>query len=192
VAQSRSIADGRAAPAASAVAAAVVSWPRPAAASWRAGAAGARDRAAFALGSTAVLVVLLWAAVEVRLAATGHHRTPASWGTGQTGAVYQAGFTLLLAAVSTAAALAGPRTARRLFVLWIPATLLLGAWPTALGPMEALRIPVAEPLYRGIAEWWGHSAFWAAVLIALPLVCLGVQRTVARTAARPAGRTAVR
>ncbi|MEE1787355.1 hypothetical protein PUR71_31300 [Streptomyces sp. SP17BM10] len=183
-AQWRSLADGRAAP----VVPVAPSWPRPAAASWRAGAPGARDRAAFALGSTAVLVVLLWATVEVRLAAVGHHRTPASWGTGQTGAVYQAGFTLLLATASVAAALAGPRTARRLFALWILATLLLGAWPTALGPMEALRIPVAEPLYRGTAELWGHSAFWAAILIALPLACLGIQRTIARTAARAPGR----
>ncbi|MFD8086680.1 hypothetical protein ACFV4F_33855 [Kitasatospora sp. NPDC059722] len=192
VAQWRGIADGRGAATSrtTAVAVAAASWPRPAAASWRAGAPGARDRAVFALGSTAVLVVLLWATVEVRLAAVGHHRTPASWGTGQTGAVYQAGFTLLLAAVSAAAALAGPRTARRLFVLWILGTLLLGAWPTALGPMEALRIPVAEPFYRAIAGLWGHGAFWAAVLIALPLVCLGVQRTVGRTAARAAVRTA--
>ncbi|MFI8460509.1 hypothetical protein [Kitasatospora sp. NPDC085464] len=152
----------------------------PAARDWSPGSAGARERARFVLGSTFVLVVLLWATVEVRLAATGHHPTPASWGTGQVGADYQAGFTLLLAAVSVAGTLAGPRTARRLFALWLLGTVVLGALPPPLGPMEALRIPVAGPVYRGIAGLWGHSAFWAAVLIALPLVCLGIQRTVLR------------
>ncbi|WP_195911155.1 protein kinase domain-containing protein [Streptomyces kaniharaensis] len=160
------------------------SWPGPAATAWRTGAPGLRDRALFVLGSSFVLVVLLWATVEVRLAATGHHPTPASWGTGQAGAAYQAGFTLLLATVSAATTLAGPGAARRLFVLWLLGTLLLGAWPPPLGPMEALRIPVAEPLYGGIAELWGHSAFWAAVLIALPLACLGIQRTIGRTGRR--------
>ncbi|MEV7771280.1 hypothetical protein [Kitasatospora sp. NPDC086791] len=156
------------------------SGPAPVARNWSPGRAGTRERARFALGCTFVLVVLLWATVEVRLAASGHHPTPESWGTGLVGADYQTGFTVLLAAVSTAGTLAGPRTARRLFALWLLGTLLLGALPPPLGPMEALRIPVAGPLYRGIAGLWGHSAFWAAVLIALPLVCLAVQRTVLR------------
>ncbi|MEU8919813.1 hypothetical protein AB0D10_02610 [Kitasatospora sp. NPDC048545] len=152
----------------------------PVARAWSPGSAGTRERVRFALGCTFVLVVLLGATVEVRLAATGHHPTPESWGTGLVGADYQTGFTVLLAAVSFAGTLAGPRTARRLFTLWLLGTMLLGALPPPLGPMEALRIPVAGPLYRGIAGFWGHSAFWAAVLIALPLVCLGVQRTVLR------------
>ncbi|MER7751660.1 hypothetical protein [Kitasatospora sp. NPDC097643] len=152
----------------------------PTSRTWRTGGAGLRDRLRFALGGTFVLVVLLWAAVEVRLAVTGHHPTPASWGTGQVGASYQAGFTVLLAAVSCASMLAGPATARRLFVLWVPATVLLGALPPPLGPMEALRITVAEPFYGWIAGFWGHAAFWAAILVALPLACLAVQRAVLR------------
>ncbi|MEV7025469.1 hypothetical protein AB0O00_25480, partial [Kitasatospora sp. NPDC093558] len=182
----RNLAAGRRAPA-SPASPVPPSWPGRAAAGWRPGLAGARDRALFVLGSTVLLAILLWATVEVRLAAVGHHPTPASWGTGQTGAAYQAGFTLLLAALSAGGAMAGPRTARRLLVLWLLGTLLLGAWPPPLGPMEALRIPVAEPLYGAIAAWWGHSAFWAAILIALPLTCLGVQRTVARTGPRAPG-----
>ncbi|MFI5643837.1 hypothetical protein [Kitasatospora sp. NPDC051705] len=155
---------------------------RPAASrDWRPGPAGVRDRVRFALGGTVVLVLLLGSAVEVRLAAVGHHTTPASWGTGQVGAAYQAGFTLLLAAVSIASTLARARTARWLFALWVLGTLLLGALPPPLGPMEALRIPVAGPLYRSVAELWGHGAFWAAVLVALPLACLGIQRAVLRT-----------
>ncbi|MFJ6620520.1 hypothetical protein ACIQOW_23480 [Kitasatospora sp. NPDC091335] len=145
---------------------------------WGTGGAGARDRVRFALGTTAVLVLLLWAAVEVRLAATGVHRTPDSWGTGQTGAAYQAGFVLLLAVVSLVSTLGTPATARVLFVLWIPATLFLGAWPGPLGPVEALRIPVFEGLFRAIAEVWGHGAFWAALLVALPLAVYGGLRTV--------------
>ncbi|MEU9040143.1 MULTISPECIES: hypothetical protein [unclassified Kitasatospora] len=147
---------------------------------WGPAGAGVRERARFALGSTFVLVVLLWATVEVRLAATGHHPTPESWGTGRVGAAYQAGFTVLLAALSASATLARPAAARRLFALWLLGTLLLGAVPPPLGPLEALRIPMAEPLYGGIADLWGHSAFWAALLIALPLACLGIRRTVLR------------
>ncbi|MBV6697924.1 hypothetical protein KV557_12395 [Kitasatospora aureofaciens] len=145
---------------------------------WRTGREGARDRVVFALRSTLVLVVLLWAVVEVRLAATGHHPTPASWGTGRTGARYQAGFVIMLAAVSLASTLATARTARVLFVGWIAGTLLLGAWPGPLGPVEALRIPVLEGQFRAVAELWGHAAFWAALLIALPVTAYGVLRVV--------------
>ncbi|MFI6449568.1 hypothetical protein [Kitasatospora sp. NPDC050543] len=148
---------------------------------WRPGPEGVRDRALFALGSTVVLTVLLWATVEVRLASTGHHPNPASWGTGQTGAAYQAGFLLLLAALSVLSTLATPQNARRLFVGWLLGTLVLGSWPPPLGPLEAVRIPVAQPLFGGLAELWGHSAFWAALLIALPIVGYGVLRTLRRT-----------
>nr|BFD94634.1 hypothetical protein KitaXyl93_59940 [Kitasatospora sp. Xyl93] len=151
---------------------------------WRTGGAGTRDRLRFALGTTAVLVLLLWAAVEVRLAATGVHRTPASWGTGQTGAAYQAGFVLLLAVVSLVSTLGTPATARGLFALWIPATLFLGAWPGPLGPVEALRIPVLEGPFRAIAGLWGRGAFWAALLVALPLAAYAGLRTVGRRAGR--------
>ncbi|MFF2744544.1 hypothetical protein ACFVVA_03280 [Kitasatospora sp. NPDC058048] len=158
-------------------------WSAPSA-RWRTGGAGTRDRMRFALGTTAVLVLLLWAAVEVRLAATGVHRTPGSWGTGQSGAAYQAGFVLLLAVVSLVSALGTPATARGLFALWIPATLFLGAWPGPLGPVEALRIPVFEGPFRSIAGLWGHGAFWAALLVMLPLAAYGGLRTVRGRAGR--------
>ncbi|MEV7599691.1 hypothetical protein AB0O91_20140 [Kitasatospora sp. NPDC089797] len=143
---------------------------------WRTGGAGTRDRLRFALAGTGVLLLLLWAVVEVRLAATGVHRTPESWGTGQTGAAYQAGFVLLLAAVSLLSTLGTPVTARVLFIGWILGTLLLGAWPGALGPVEALRIPVFEGVFGAVAGWWGHGAFWAALFVALPLAAYGVLR----------------
>ncbi|WP_158844771.1 protein kinase domain-containing protein [Streptomyces sp. NRRL WC-3742] len=145
---------------------------------WRPGGAGTRDRLRFALVATGVLVLLLWAAVEVRLAVTGHHPTAHSWGTGQTGAAYQAGFVILLAVASLACTFGTPVTARVLFGAWILGTLFLGAWPRALGPIEALRIPVLQGWFGGIAEWWGHAAFWAALLIALPLAGYGVLRTM--------------
>ncbi|MFD7593382.1 hypothetical protein ACFV6D_10170 [Kitasatospora sp. NPDC059812] len=155
---------------------------------WRTGPVGARDRALFALGSTCVLALLLWAAVEVRLAATGHHPTPASWGTGQTGAAYQSGFVVLLAVVSLASTLGTPVTARALLGCWIPVTLVLGAWPGPLGPVEALRIPVLQGQFTAVAEFWGYGAFWAALLVALPLAAYGVLRTArARGAGTGAG-----
>ena len=68
-----------------------------------------------------------------------------------------------------------------LFVGWILGTLFLGAWPGALGPVEALRIPVFEGLFGAVANWWGHGAFWAALLVVLPLAACGVLRTVRGT-----------
>ncbi|MGF1425663.1 protein kinase domain-containing protein [Kitasatospora sp. LaBMicrA B282] len=152
---------------------------------WPDGNAGRRRRLGFALWSTLVLVTLLWAAVEVRLAVTGHHRTPASWGTGQTGASYQAGFVLLLATVAVLGTLATPPTSRALLVGCIPATVFLGAWPGPLGPMEALRIPVLQGPFGTFASVWGHSAFWAALLLALPVAAYGTRTALRLTTARP-------
>ncbi|WP_189913662.1 protein kinase domain-containing protein [Kitasatospora xanthocidica] len=151
---------------------------RPDGKRWRTGGEGVRDRVLFALGSTGVLVLLLWGAVEVRLAATGHHPTPDSWGTGQAGAAYQAGFVVLLAVASLASTLGTPVTARVLLVGWILAALVLGSWPGPLGPIEALRIPVFQGQFGWFAELWGHGAFWAALLVALPLAAYGTLRTV--------------
>jgi hypothetical protein len=166
--------------------------PKPAKAAmakrWRDGMAGRRDRLAFALWSTLVLLALLWAAVEVRLAATGQHHTPASWGTGQTGASYQAGFVILLATVSFLGTLATPPTARTLLVGWILGALFLGAWPGRIDPMEALRIPVFQDLFSALAALWGHSAFWAALLLAVPFAAYGVRAALRLTASRPRPR----
>ncbi|WP_395292606.1 hypothetical protein ACF9IK_02670 [Kitasatospora hibisci] len=155
--------------------------PAPDPARWRPGRAGLRDRVLYVLGTAHLLVVLLWATVEVRLTATGHHATPSSWGTGQVGAGYQADFALLFAVLAVLSVLATPRTARRLLGLWVVGAMVLGSWPPPLGPLEALRIPVARGQFEAVAELWGHGAFWAALLVALPVVTLGVLRTARRT-----------
>ncbi|MER7705069.1 hypothetical protein ABTX81_19510 [Kitasatospora sp. NPDC097605] len=135
------------------------------------GTTGFRDRLLFGLGGTLALTLLLWAAVEVRLAVVDRdrHLTPESWGTGQTGAGYQADYLLLLAFLALLAACATPRAARRLLAAAAVGTVTLGAWPPPLGPLEALRIPVLAPLFHDLATPWGHAAFWAALLIMLPL-----------------------
>ncbi|MFD4905357.1 protein kinase domain-containing protein [Kitasatospora purpeofusca] len=140
---------------------------------WRPGRDGYRDRLLFWLGGTLVLTLVLWAAVEVRLAVVhrDHHPTPESWGTGQVGAAYQADYLLLLAFLTLVAAATVPRAARRLLAAAAVGTAVLGAWPPPLGPLEALRIPVLGPWFRSLAELWGHAAFWAAVLVMLPLAC---------------------
>ncbi|WP_406095494.1 protein kinase domain-containing protein [Kitasatospora purpeofusca] len=140
---------------------------------WRAGRDGYRDRLLFWLGGTLVLTLVLWAAVEVRLAVVhrDHHPTPESWGTGQVGAAYQADYLLLLAFLTLVASATVPRAARRLLAAAAVGTAVLGAWPPPLGPLEALRIPVLGPWFRSLAELWGHAAFWAAVLVMLPLAC---------------------
>ncbi|MFE6868142.1 hypothetical protein ACFVFS_16455 [Kitasatospora sp. NPDC057692] len=136
-------------------------------------AAGFRERLLFGVGGTLVLVLLLWAAVEVRLAVVDrdHHPRPESWGTGVIGAAYQADYLLLLAALAFLAACATPRAARRLLAAAAVGTVTLGAWPPPVGPFEALRIPVLAPWFRSLATLWGHSAFWAALLLMLPLAC---------------------
>ncbi|MEK2491146.1 hypothetical protein WN990_16450 [Kitasatospora purpeofusca] len=140
---------------------------------WRPGRDGYRDRLLFWLGGTLVLTLVLWAAVEVRLAVVhrDHHPTPESWGTGQVGAAYQADYLLLLAFLTLVASATVPRAARRLLAAAAVGTAVLGAWPPPLGPLEALRIPVLGPWFRSLAEVWGHAAFWAAVLVVLPLAC---------------------
>ncbi|MEU6238767.1 hypothetical protein, partial [Kitasatospora sp. NPDC047058] len=148
---------------------------------WRAGRAGAQDRLLFALGALLTLLALLWAAAEVRFAVTGHHPTAESWGTGRTGASDQAGFVLLLAVLALLGAAAAPRTARRLLGFWATGTVLLGAWPPPVGPLEALRVPVLEGWFRGLAEVWGHAAFWAALLVALPFAAHAGLFAVRRT-----------
>lgn len=138
---------------------------------WRTGRDGFRDRLVFAAGGTLVLALLLWAAVEVRLAVSGPHPTPESWGTGQVGAAYQADFLVLLAFLAFLSATATPRAAPRLLAGSAVGVVVLGAWPPPLGPLEALRIPVPDGLFGWIAGLWGHAAFWAALLVALPLAC---------------------
>lgn len=140
---------------------------------WRPGRDGYRDRLLFWLGGTLVLTLVLWAAVEVRLAVVhrDHHPTPESWGTGQAGAAYQADYLLLLAFLTLVASATVPRAARRLLAAAAVGTAVLGAWPPPLGPLEALRIPVLGPWFRSLAELWGHAAFWAALLVMLPLAC---------------------
>ncbi|MFB7377941.1 hypothetical protein ACFC6U_10755 [Kitasatospora purpeofusca] len=140
---------------------------------WRPGRDGYRDRLLFWLGGTLVLALVLWAAVEVRLAVVhrDHHPTPESWGTGRVGAAYQADYLLLLAFLTLVASATVPRAARRLLAAAALGTAVLGAWPPPLGPLEALRIPVLGPWFRALAEVWGHAAFWAAVLVMLPLAC---------------------
>ncbi|GAA2115602.1 hypothetical protein GCM10009759_60640 [Kitasatospora saccharophila] len=137
---------------------------------------GRREQAAFALAATLALTALLWAAVELRLAV---HLPPP--GPRPDGAAYQADFLPLLAACSALAALASAAAARRAFSWLAAGTLLLGAWPPPLGPLEAARIPVLAPWFRALADTWGQQTFWAALLLALPFACYAGRFALRRT-----------
>ncbi|BAJ27085.1 MULTISPECIES: serine/threonine protein kinase [Kitasatospora] len=137
---------------------------------------GRREQAAFAVAGTLALTALLWAAVEVRLAV---HLPPP--GPRPDGAAYQADFLPLLAACSALAALAGAPAARRAFSWLVAGTLLLGAWPPPLGPLEAVRLPVLGSWFRALAELWGQQTFWAALLLALPSACYAGRFALRRT-----------
>ncbi|MFF9264103.1 protein kinase domain-containing protein [Streptomyces longwoodensis] len=136
---------------------------------WRAGWPGGRDRALFVASALLTLVMLLWAAVELRVALDGDHPTLASWGTGQQGADYQSQYTLVCAAVCALAALGPPLFARRVFLWAAAAVAVLGLWPPPVEPARALSMPVLPDLFSRIAGTWGHASFWAASLLALPL-----------------------
>ncbi|WP_327290231.1 protein kinase domain-containing protein [Streptomyces sp. NBC_01198] len=153
---------------------------------WRPGALGARDRALFAAAALLTLITLLWAAVEVRVAYTGEHPTPGSWGTGQQGASYQSQFVVACAVLCVLAALNVPATARRILRWAVPGVLVLGFWPPPVEPAKAVSVPVLSGLFDGLAGLWGHEAFWAALLLALPLSLYAAGFAVRRT--RRAGR----
>ncbi|MFF2810409.1 hypothetical protein ACFVT2_25225 [Streptomyces sp. NPDC058000] len=137
---------------------------------WRTGADGTRDRVQFGLAALLTLVTVLWAAVEIRVALlSGEHRTLASWGTGQQGASYQSQYLLVCAAICAAAALCRPAGARRVWGWAVVAVTALGLLPPPVEPAQALSVPVLHDLFTGLAATWGHGAFWAALLLALPL-----------------------
>jgi hypothetical protein len=136
---------------------------------WRTGRLGTRDRVLFALAALLTLITLLWAAVEIRVALSGEHRTLASWGTGQQGASYQSQYVLACAVVCGLAVLGSPTTARRVFTCAVVAVLALGVWPPPVEPTHAVSVPVLPDQFAEFAGTWGHAAFWAALLLALPL-----------------------
>ncbi|WP_078627278.1 protein kinase domain-containing protein [Streptomyces exfoliatus] len=138
-------------------------------AAWRTGSGGMRDRGLFALAGVVTLVVVLGAAVEFRLALTGDHATLASWGTGQQGAAYQSQYLAACAALCALAAVCTPRTARRILGGGLLAVAVLGAWPPPVEPAQAVSVPVWETFFAETAATWGPAAFWAALLLALPL-----------------------
>ncbi|MGW6391433.1 protein kinase domain-containing protein [Streptomyces sp. NPDC055103] len=138
-------------------------------AAWRTGSGGMRDRGLFALAGVVTLVVVLGAAVEFRLALTGDHATLVSWGTGQQGAAYQSHYLAACAALCALAAVCAPRTARRILGGGLLAVAVLGAWPPPVEPAQAVSVPVWEAFFAETAATWGPAAFWAALLLALPL-----------------------
>lgn len=135
---------------------------------WRTGRGGLKDRAAFVGCAVVVLLSLLWTAVEVRLAFSST-MPEQDWVAGAEGAHYQSGFVLALAALALLAGALPPRGARRLLGWAVAGTLALGLWPPPVRPAEALRIPVGDGFFTAVAGWWGHGAFWAALLLAVPV-----------------------
>ncbi|MFJ2131357.1 hypothetical protein ACIOMQ_10795 [Streptomyces sp. NPDC087845] len=148
---------------------------------WRTGVDGTRDRVLFAIASLLTLVTVLWAAVEMRVALSGEHRTLASWGTGQQGASYQSQYMLACAAVCAVAALCRPAIARRMFWWAVAVVAVFGLLPPPVEPAEAASLPVLRGLFAETAATWGHAAFWAALLLALPLSAYAGGFAVRRT-----------
>ncbi|MEU1171732.1 protein kinase domain-containing protein [Streptomyces microflavus] len=136
---------------------------------WRTGRPGLLDRLLFAVAALLALVTLLWAVVEIRVAHTGEHPTLASWGTGQQGAAYQSQYILACAAVCVVAALFSPQGARRMLRSTAVVVMVLGFWPPPVQPARSVSFPVTPELFAEFAATWGHGAFWAALLLALPL-----------------------
>lgn len=154
----------------------------PGPARWRNGRAGLGDRAAFTACVLAVLLSVLWAAVEFRLAVDAG--VPRATGTaGAEGARYQSDFVLALAGLALLAGAVRAREARRLFGWSVAGTAVLGLWPPPVRPAEAFRVPVADGFFTSVAGWWGGGAFWAALLLAVPGAVYGGWYAVRRSRA---------
>ncbi|MET9880695.1 hypothetical protein ABZZ36_39745 [Actinacidiphila glaucinigra] len=153
---------------------------------WRPGSAGGRDRLLFALASLFTLVTVLWAAVETRVTLSGEHPTLASWGTGQQGASYQSQYAVACALACVVAAVLNPLWARRVFKVLVVLVVAVGLTPPPVEPAEAASMPVLHDFFVETAADWGHAAFWAALLLALPLSVYAGSFAVQRT--RRSGR----
>ncbi|CAO0827146.1 hypothetical protein SMICM17S_10701 [Streptomyces microflavus] len=136
---------------------------------WRTGRPGLLDRLLFAVAALLALVTLLWAVVEIRVAHTGEHPT-----LGLVGRQARAPRTSRSTSSPARPSAWSPRSsppqgARRMLRSTAVVVMVLGFWPPPVQPARSVSLPVTPQLFAEFAATWGHGAFWAALLLALPL-----------------------
>ncbi|WP_326953442.1 protein kinase domain-containing protein [Amycolatopsis sp. NBC_01286] len=123
------------------------------------------------------LLAGLWAAGALASAVTGRGRFSIGDG-GPYFAVVQSSFVLPVLVAAAIVAMGWPRT-HRLLLACFAGVVVIGVWGTEIPPLEAIRYPVLTgPLVR-LGAFWGSGAFWAALLVYLPVIGL-CYRTVRR------------
>ncbi|GLY47439.1 hypothetical protein Lesp01_10950 [Lentzea sp. NBRC 102530] len=136
------------------------------------------NRAVIALMALVALASLFWAAVVLRLMIYSADVSTAD--PGGYAAFLQSGYLLALAAVAAAIALSGRNTIGTLTVA-VPAVLVLAAIAKPLPELRFLWLLFLREPLLSFAGLWGQAAFWAALLVHVPLtvVCVrGIRRAV--------------
>ena len=116
-----------------------------------------------------MLPATLWACGAIRLTVSDPGLTP--W-VGPHMANEQAGYLLILLLTALIVGLGWPRT-EAVLVLALLVVAGVGLWAQPIPAIEQLRDPVAVEALAGIADLWGSNAFWAGLLIYLPLTIAG-------------------
>ncbi|MFJ8958165.1 hypothetical protein ACIRG5_02195 [Lentzea sp. NPDC102401] len=131
----------------------------------------ARRYAAYALTLMA-LALLFWAALVVRL--TVHSADVATTDFGGYAASMQSGYLLAIAGVAAVVALSG-RNAVGVLTIGVLAVLAIAAFAKPVPALDFLWLPYLREPLLWFAGLWGTSAFWAALLVHLPLTVLCVR-----------------
>ncbi|MFD4669280.1 hypothetical protein ACFWNN_06045 [Lentzea sp. NPDC058450] len=136
------------------------------------------SRVAVYLFALVALAMLFWAAVVLRL--TAFSEDVATADPGGYAASLQSGYLLALVGVAAVVALSGRNTIGTLTV-GVLAVLVLALIAKPLPELKFLWLPYLREPLASFAAVWGPGAFWAALLVHLPLtvLCLrGIRRAV--------------
>jgi len=126
----------------------------------------------------AALVLLLWAAVVTRL--TIYSEDVATTDFGGYGALLQSGHLAVLGCIAAAVALKWKST-NGVLTLGVLAVLAAAIYAKVVPELKALWLPMMREPLLWFAGLWGPGAFWAALLVHLPLAVLcvrGMRRVV--------------
>lgn len=120
-----------------------------------------------------MLPAVLWACGVIRLAVSESSPPATSW-IGRQLAAEQSGYLLVLLLVAVLVGLGWPRT-KPVLALGFLAAAGVGLWAGPIPALAQVHDPTAFGLLAGIADLWGAGAFWAGLLVYLPLTIAGVR-----------------
>jgi hypothetical protein len=124
------------------------------------------------------LAMVFWAAVVLRL--TIHTADVGTADAGGYAAFLQSGYLLALAGVAAVVAMSGRNTIGTL-TIGVLAVLVLAAIAKPVPALQFLWLPYLREPLLSFAGLWGQAAFWAALLVHLPVTVLcvrGIRRVV--------------